>query len=423
MPSGCRTYPLKAGVSPPRTPCASWCCRIVFFHSMLRLLLRWPHRIQRFWLRLFVLSLVVAICIIARLEWTRDHYLSPALVRQTLPFHEASSEPIPHTTSAIKSICASHGFSEYNKLGKRKIYDLVLLNTELDWLEIRLHTLAPYVDYFVIVESPTTFTGHPKPLYLEQSWETFATFHSKIIHRIVIDPVQSERIWDHEDWLRNSMLYSVFPSLAGTTQEARDGDVLVVSDMDELLRPETLQLLRYCSIPARLTLRTEMYYYAFEWRHRGKQWAHPDATVFQGISKTLSPNNLRQGLLDDGWRVFAAYRRWRERATLWNAGWHCSSCFARLAEMRTKMKSFSHQGWNTAYNRDTQVIMERVRMGLDLFGREGEVYDRVVDNTDVPEYIRREYDERGRFKYLLERDGDGAGFEDWDFLSLNDDET
>jgi beta-1,4-mannosyl-glycoprotein beta-1,4-N-acetylglucosaminyltransferase len=54
-------------------------------------------------------------------------------------------------TKDIQAICHVHRFtarddSEY----PRKIYDLVLLSTELDWLEIRLHTVADYVDYFVV---------------------------------------------------------------------------------------------------------------------------------------------------------------------------------------------------------------------------------------------------------------------------------
>ena len=38
---------------------------------------------------------------------------------------------------------------------RRKIYDMFLINTELDFLEIRLHELDAQVDYFVILESGT----------------------------------------------------------------------------------------------------------------------------------------------------------------------------------------------------------------------------------------------------------------------------
>ncbi|THW07035.1 hypothetical protein D6D24_09751 [Aureobasidium pullulans] len=257
-----------------------------------------------------------------------------------------------------------------------------------------------YVDYFVIIEPPTTFTGRSKPLYLRENWDRFKDFHHMIIYQIVEDNIQSPRIWDHEDYFRNALFNAVFPGLIKTTGNANTGDVLIVSDMDELLRPGVMFLLRHCRVPNRLTLRTQFYYYSFQWSHRGLQWAHPDATLYRG-SSTIMPNDLRQGLLGNEWRLIAAVRRWWDRGTLWNAGWHCSSCFATIAEMRTKMNSFSHQGWNTAENRDLNTLLDRVRHGLDLFGRTNELYDKIEDNKD-----------KGRFRYLMDRDREDAGFDD-----------
>lgn len=37
---------------------------------------------------------------------------------------------------------------------------------ELDMLEVHLHTLGPYVDYFVIAEGAKTFSNEDKPMYL-----------------------------------------------------------------------------------------------------------------------------------------------------------------------------------------------------------------------------------------------------------------
>lgn len=349
--------------------------------------------------------------------WTgnKDHYLSTDLVHYN-PGPDAGDE-VRLADDEASSICKSHGFSTFRK--DRKVYDLILFNTELDWLEIRLQTLSPYVDYFIVVESPTTFTSKSKPLHLQENWDRFNDFHHKIVHRIVHDPTESDRIWDHEDWFRNSMLTDVFPGLVGTQHEAHHGDALIVSDVDEIVRPGAMLLLRHCDFPARLTLRSDFYYYSFQWRHKGPQWAHPDATIYRGPD-TILPNDLRAGLLDDGWAPFAAFRRWRARATLWNAGWHCSSCFATVEEMRNKMQSFSHQGWNTAGNRNASVMMDRVRNGKDLFGRKGEVYERIDDNQDVPEFILEQNRAMMRFRYMLTRDGESAGFDDWDTVTNDD---
>jgi len=363
-------------------------------------------------LSLFILLTcsAIAFCIIFKHEITRNHYLSTDLIHHSPSFE--AGEQVLLSPGDAESVCSAHGFSvETGRKNNKKVYDLTLISTELDWLEIRLHTLSRYVDYFVVIESPTTFTGKPKPLHLKENWDLFKDFHHMIIYRVVEDPIQSQRIWDHEDYLRDALFKEVFPGLEGTAQELLPGDALVVSDMDEIIRPGAMLLLRYCRVPARLTLRTQFYYYSFQWLHRGSQWPHPDATIYRG-SGTIMPNDLRQGLLGNGWAPVAAARRWWDRGTLWNAGWHCSSCFATVAEMHTKMSSFSHQGWNTAKNRDARTLIHRVRLGLDLFGREGQLYDRVERNKDVPSYISDQYEKKGRFRYLLDRDGEDAGFED-----------
>jgi hypothetical protein len=54
-------------------------------------------------------------------------------------------------------------------------------------LDIRLNTLYPYVDYFVIVESDLTHSGENKPFYYEDNKERFNEFHDKIIHYKIYD--------------------------------------------------------------------------------------------------------------------------------------------------------------------------------------------------------------------------------------------
>nr|OQO31632.1 hypothetical protein B0A51_00784 [Rachicladosporium sp. CCFEE 5018] len=351
---------------------------------------------------------------------TRDYYMSPASWKKYQQWdNNDHNEAMMHIS--LPDMCKDIGLKRHwNSVHepRRKVYDLVMFSTELDWLEIRLNEHRIYVDYFVIIESPTTFSGQPKPLVLKENWDRFKPFHDRIIYRVVEDPITSTRIWDHKDYLRNALLYSVFPTLTDPAQKANPGDVLIVSDMDELLRHGTLLALKYCTIPARLTLRSQFYYYSFEWKHRGEQWAYPEATVFRSsVLDTIAPNNLRMNLLSPGFRPLAAYRRWRDHATLWDAGWHCSSCFRTIREVQTKMQSFSHQGWNTPENRDARRIAERVRKGEDLFGREGERYEKVDPFMDMPFYVRHMYmegPEDARIKYLVNRTGKDAGFEDYD---------
>ena len=89
---------------------------------------------------------------------------------------------------------------------RRKVFDLFLINTELDFLEIRLNELDKEVDYFVILESNTTFQMNPKPLHLQNNINMFKDFQHKIIHRVLDDSgarkIPKDDTWEHERYTR-----------------------------------------------------------------------------------------------------------------------------------------------------------------------------------------------------------------------------
>lgn len=323
-----------------------------------------------------------------------------------------SNSDAPSSASAHDhqpDICRPHGWKRFRPVAPdkpRKVYDLMMVNTELDWLEIRLNSTFDAIDYFVLVEGRKTFTDLDKPLVLKENLSRFAAYRSKIIyHEIEYPPgFRPRSTWDMEDLQRNAMLTQVFPRLAGARAPNR-GDVLVVSDVDEIPRPSTLALLRACRFPRRLTLRSRFYYYSFQWLHRGPEWPHPQATYYGGsVRRTLRPNDLR--IADGGLWPF---REW-EKGELANASWHCSSCFATVDELLTKMASFSHRSMNAEQFREPKSIAEHVREGKDLWDRPGEEFDRVEDNADVPSFL---LENRERFGYMLDRDGPAAGFKDY----------
>jgi len=302
--------------------------------------------------------------------------------------------------------CKKHNWNPIEtSVEPRKIYDLFMINSELDWLEIRLNELYNHVDYFVILEAPSTFTGLSKPLLFKENWKRFSKFAGKIIYHVLEVPsqahTQSWNQWDHEKFQRNAMFTQILPSLKDK-QAPREGDAILVSDLDEIPRPATLTLLRYCDFPQRLTLRSRFYYYGFQWLHRGAEWAHPQATTYAGPNSTILPQDLRGG--------HGASRFSPQKADLWNAAWHCSSCFSTLEEMLLKMQSFSHVEYNEKRYRERKRIVEYVRKGKDLWDRWGQWYVRVEGNEDVPGYLKAN---RQRFGYMLDRDGEGAGFVDY----------
>lgn len=310
------------------------------------------------------------------------------------------------THDAKQGLCQQHGWTPFKGSGRR-VYDLLMVNTELDWLEIRLNTTYDYVDYFVIVESPKTFTNLDKPLVIKDNLDNFAAYRDKIIyHELEIPPgFHSDRAnpaWAWEDLQRNAMYDQVLPRLTDA-RAPHMGDVIIVADVDEIIRPETIVLLKSCNFPRRLNLRSHFYYYSFQFLHAGEQWKHPQATYYQGW-RTILPVNLRNW--DGGIQPLTRL----EMADLWDAGWHCSSCFSTVEELLTKMSSFSHQWMNHESFRDRDRIAEHVRAGKDIWERESEHYDRIENNQDIPRIL---LDQRETFRYLLDRGGPSAGFKDY----------
>jgi beta-1,4-mannosyl-glycoprotein beta-1,4-N-acetylglucosaminyltransferase len=211
------------------------------------------------------------------------------------------------------------------------------------------------------------------------------------------------RHWDREDLQRNAMFDQVFPKLTGE-QTPTQGDVILVADVDEILRPATMLVLRTCNFPRRLTLSSKFYYYSFQFLHDGPEWPFPQATYYQGMRNTILPGNLRTG--DAGIPLL----RDLEKGTLANAGWHCSSCFSTIGQFLNKMASFSHAWMNHESFRDRDRIASAIREGVDLWGRKENTFTRIDNNADLPTCL---LEDRERFRYMLDRSGKTAGFSDY----------
>ena len=357
-------------------------------HGLKNHRLRWP-------------AVLVLLILLSAWLWTRY----PHQKRQSVPAYAgpeiALTEDGEHGFLPLRvaqGFCQRRRWDVYSTRNRRrKVYDLFLINTELDWLEIRLNELDTQVDYFVVLESATTFQQGSKPLYLQDNLSRFQPFQHKIIHRVLDDSnveIPKDDAWEHERFTRNALFDQVLLSLAGP-QAPSQGDVLLIGDIDEIPRINTLTALRNCAFPPRVTLRSQMYYYSYQWLHRGEQWHHPQATYFNG-QQTVRPEDLRVGETD---------------AELYSSAWHCSSCFPTMKDLKNKITSFSHKGYNQPYFLETERLLEKVRTGEDLFEREKELYDRIDDNADIPKYLCKEKN-RQRFAYMLDRDPQNANFQD-----------
>ena len=116
-----------------------------------------------------------------------------------------------------------------------KIYDCFTFYNEFDLLELRLQQHWDLVDQFVIVESDHTFQNTAKSYLLQDNWQRFSKWHSKM--RLVT--VKSEK---HSDPWANER--NQRDAIVDGLHDANPSDMIIVGDVDEVLRANTLKILR-----------------------------------------------------------------------------------------------------------------------------------------------------------------------------------
>lgn len=126
-----------------------------------------------------------------------------------------------------------------------KVYDVFSFYNEFDVLEIRLEEMWDTVDYFVLLESNTTYVGNPKPYLFDENKERYSKYLSKIRHIKLDVPYEEQfkvfpREIDHT-WVREK--YQRWASKQGLEDIAPD-DLVIVSDCDEIPRAEMIEMIK-----------------------------------------------------------------------------------------------------------------------------------------------------------------------------------
>ena len=110
------------------------------------------------------------------------------------------------------------------------IYDCFQFFNEEDVLDIRLNTLSPFVDYFVIAESIYDHQGNIRELVFNK--KKFNKFLNKIIYKVVKDipiGVNKKHQGGHsliEQYQRNAIMDGL--------ENSNSEDLIIISDVDEI---------------------------------------------------------------------------------------------------------------------------------------------------------------------------------------------
>jgi len=249
------------------------------------------------------------------------------------------------------------------------IYDCFTFLNEFDLLEIRLNSLNSCVDKFVLVESLYTFSGKKKPLYYEEvkNDPLFVDFKDKIEH-VVVKEKPFQNVWKTEWHQKNAA--------ARGLKNLKDDDIVIFSDMDELIRASVFPIINKTYAHSRVMLK--LFYYYFNCRANREAYK---ATAFCRYKDFTTIKNLR--------------RPGKKLNVVKNGGWHFSYLMSpeKIAE---KIESFSHTEYDSEYFKDPDRILKCMEAGVDLYERKGKLKFRFVA-PDVPKYVEDNLDRFSKY--------------------------
>jgi len=277
------------------------------------------------------------------------------------------------------------------------IYDVFPFFNELDILEIRLNTLNKIVDYFLITEATTTFSGNEKKLYLSENINLFSKFKDKIIIQI-LDDVPNLNPFER-DWYQRDKAKSIL------SEHLVETDFVIYGDVDEIPKPESLilaksklnetikivhfaQNLNYYYLNLRETSGTLLSYMGEYENVLNKKWIGTTLSKWSyakqfTMTELRNPEHKNVGhRVDDG-------------------GWHFSYVggeFETSVEDRAKTKLIGSAHQEVNNKKTLNKIAKRISKYEDIIGRKGANFEIIKELNYLPVYVQENL---SKFDYLL----------------------
>jgi beta-1,4-mannosyl-glycoprotein beta-1,4-N-acetylglucosaminyltransferase len=228
------------------------------------------------------------------------------------------------------------------------IYDCFMYFDEDLLLDIRLNSLEKFVKKFVITEATYTHNGNKKKLNFDIN--RFQKFKDKIIY-IVVDK-QPENILQlekgdtkekvGEKLILNGMARDYYQRecLSEGLKEAKDDDLILISDLDEIPNLESVNLDNIKNNI--LIFEQKIFYYKLNLIYDNFLWQGTRAIKNKNF---LSPQWLRniKGKNYPKWRVdtFFSKKKYSNLMFVKNGGWHFT-CLRTPKQLEKKLLNYAH---------------------------------------------------------------------------------
>lgn len=281
------------------------------------------------------------------------------------------------------------------------VYDCFTFFNELDLLEIRLNTLKDVVDRFVIAEATRTHTGKPKDLNYAKNRHLFLAFADKIEYVVVDDLLSEDEVskdiynfpWVNENRQRNALMRGL--------QGAHYNDIVMVSDLDEIPRPQAVLRAKSNIEKGTDSIRFELRSYNFYLNFANftcPKWLMGTVAAKYGdlvggkllaavIYDRYTQKSENQGI------ALHKLRFVKSKTVIGDAGWHFSF-LGGIDAIQKKLAAFSHSEFGSV---PREILEARMRKGCDLFGRNGKFFGVPMD-ASFPEFV---IENQMRFRELI----------------------
>ena len=259
-----------------------------------------------------------------------------------------------------------------------KLVDCFMYFDEDLMTDIRLNVLNDQVDRFVIAEATMDHAGNKKNLNFDRN--KFKKFEKKIQYVIVDDlPKDVKRFkknWSsahvRDQFQRNA--------LERGYSDCSDEDLIMISDLDEIPRPEKIKEYNLrnkyaCFVQKDFQLKLNL---------------HNTTLPDWGGTKICQKKNLKspqwlRNIKNKKYPFWKFYKPKRPQL-IYDGGWHFS--FVKTPQqISQKLTSYAEQQFNNKKFNDVKIIKEKIDNNKDLLDRDFK-YEKVEIDYSYPKYIR-----------------------------------
>jgi beta-1,4-mannosyl-glycoprotein beta-1,4-N-acetylglucosaminyltransferase len=233
----------------------------------------------------------------------------------------------------------------------KKIVEMIYFSTELDILDLRLHSLDNIIDKFIIVEYPFNYARQSCPMYYNENKERFKEFEHKIVHVIDDFDYNTQPLIDTNGNNGLGLLWNrkTSPLLYESLSFCDSDDFVIITDGDALIKKEAFYDLDISKLTV-FFMKWGLYW--FNYFADGHVFGSTFGVPYKDVKDVITADVLKQG------------KKWQEIGGVdkGDAGWHFCKC-GGVDKVIENIKGYPHQEYNVSEFTDKVKVQERIDNG------------------------------------------------------------